>query len=112
MSFSIGPSGPRMGPGWALELFGDQAEGRAFDLKIALRLMGFLRPYRKYMLAALMLMLATSVLALAVPYLVKIAIDENIATGNIRGLTRIAIMIAAAFIGIYMGTAVQPRSFG
>ena len=107
MSFSIGPSGPRMGPGWALELFGDTPGGRAFDLKIALRLLGFLRPYRRHMLAALLLMLATSILTLAVPYLVKIAIDENIAAGNIRGLTRTAVMIAAAFVGIYMGTAAQ-----
>jgi len=107
MSFSIGPSGPRMGPGWALELFGDKPESRAFDLKIALRLLGFLRPYRKHMLAALLLMLATSILTLAVPYLVKIAIDENIAAGNIRGLTRIAVMIAVAFIGIYVGMAAQ-----
>jgi ABC-type multidrug transport system fused ATPase/permease subunit len=107
MSFSIGPSGPRMGPGWALELFGDKSEGRAFNLKIALRLLGFLRPYRKHMLAALMLMASTSILTLAVPYLVKIAIDQHIAAGNIRGLTGIAGMIAAAFVGIYMGAAAQ-----
>jgi ABC-type multidrug transport system fused ATPase/permease subunit len=107
MSFSIGPSGPRMGPGWALELFGDKPEGRVFDLKIALRLLGFLRPYRKHMLAALLLMLATSVLTLAVPYLVKIAIDQHIAAGNFQGLTRIAVMITAAFVGIYMGAAAQ-----
>jgi len=107
MTFSIGASGPRMGPGGALELFGDRPGGRAFDLKIALRLLGFLRPYRKHMLAALLLMLATSILTLAVPYLVKIAIDQHIAAGNIHGLTRIAMMITAAFVGIYIGTAVQ-----
>lgn len=107
MSFSIGPSGPRMGPGWALELFGDKPESRAFDLKIALRLLGFLRPYRRHMLAAMLLMLVTSVMTLAIPYLVKIAIDEHIATGNIRGLTRIAVMIAAAFVGVYLGSAAQ-----
>ena len=31
MSFSIGAPGPRMGPGMALERFGERAEGRAFD---------------------------------------------------------------------------------
>jgi ABC-type multidrug transport system fused ATPase/permease subunit len=59
------------------------------------------------MLAAHMLMASTSILTLAVPYLVKIAIDQHIAAGNIRGLTGIAGMIAAAFVGIYMGAAAQ-----
>jgi len=107
MNFSINPGGPRMGPGWALELFGDQPEGRAFDLRILLRLLGFLRPYRRHMLAAFLLMMITSALTLAVPYLVKIAIDQNIAVGNTSGLTRIALLIAAAFIGIYMSSAGQ-----
>ncbi len=51
MSFSIGTGGLHIGPGWALELFGDRAEGRAFDRRIALRLLGFLRPYWQRMLA-------------------------------------------------------------
>jgi hypothetical protein len=57
MSFSIGSAGPRMGPGGVLESFGDKAEGRAFDWRIAVRLMGFMRPYGRRMLAALGLML-------------------------------------------------------
>ncbi len=109
MNFSINPSGPRMGPGWALELFGDKPEERAFDLKILLRLLGFLRPFWRHMLAALLLMMITSVLTLAVPYLVKIAIDQNIAAGNTSGLTRIALLTAAAFIGIYVSNAGQRR---
>ena len=85
MNFSINPSGPRMGPGWALELFGDKPKGHTFDLRILLRLLGFLRPFWRHMLAALLLMMITSVLTLAVPYLVKIAIDQNIAAGNTTG---------------------------
>jgi len=107
MSFSINAGGPRMGPGWALELFGDKPEGGAFSLRILLRLLSFLRPFRLHMLAALFLMLITSVLTLAVPYLVKIAIDRHIAAGDIAGLTPVALLTAAAFIGIYAGSAGQ-----
>ena len=109
MSFSINPSGPKMGPSGALELFGENPEGRAFDFRILLRLLGFLRPFWPQMLAALVLMMITSALTLAVPYLVKIAIDRNIAMGDTSGLTRIALLTAAAFVGIYGSSAGQRR---
>ncbi len=107
MSFSIGTSAPRMGPGGVLESFGDKAEGRAFDRRIALRLLGFLRPYRRQMAAALALMLVTSLLSLATPYLVKVAIDTDIAQGDLPGLTRTALLIALVWGGIYVAAAGQ-----
>ena len=76
MSFSIGSSGMDMGgPRGALSRFGEEAEGRIFDRHIVIRLLGFLRPHWKRMLLAMVLMLIASGLTLAVPYLVKIAID-------------------------------------
>ncbi len=107
MSFSIGASTPRMGPGGILESFGDKPEGRAFDRRIALRLLNFLRPYRRQMAAALALMLVTSLLSLATPYLVKVAIDTNIAQGDLPGLTRTALLIALVWGGIYLTAAGQ-----
>jgi len=107
MGFSIGSSAPRMGPGGALESFGEKSEGRAFDRRIALRLLQFLRPYTRQMIAALLLMLVMSLLSLATPYLVKVAIDGNIAAGDLSGLTRTALLIAAAWGGIYVTTAGQ-----
>ncbi|OGV73123.1 MAG: ABC transporter [Lentisphaerae bacterium RIFOXYB12_FULL_65_16] len=96
-----------MGPGGVLEQFGDKTTGRAFDRRIALRLLRFLRPYWPQMLAALLLMTITSLLTLAVPYLVKIAIDRHIAAGDIPGLMHVALLIAAAFVGIYVAGAGQ-----
>lgn len=107
MSFSIGTSAPRMGPGGALERFGEKSEGRAFDRRIALRLLGFLRPYRRQMVAALALMLVASALSLATPYLVKVAIDTNIAQGDLPGLTRTALLIAAVWGALYLAAAGQ-----
>ena len=59
------------------------------------------------MAAALVLMLITSALTLATPYLVKIAIDQHIARGDAMGLARIALLMAGAFLGIYLASSGQ-----
>lgn len=107
MSMSIGSSGPRMGPGGALRGFGADVKGRAFDPRIALRLLAFIRPYWRQMLAAFALMLLNSLLTLATPYLMKVAIDRYITGGDLAGLTRTALLIAGAFVGIYLASAGQ-----
>jgi ABC-type multidrug transport system fused ATPase/permease subunit len=108
MSFSIGGGGLRMGPRGVIESFGESSEeGRAFDRRIVLRLLVFLQPHWKRMAAAFLLMLAGSGLALAAPYLVKVAIDQPIAQGDAAGLARIALLIAAAFGGLYVASAGQ-----
>jgi ABC-type multidrug transport system fused ATPase/permease subunit len=105
MSFSIGGGGFRMGPRGAIHNFGDAEEGRAFDRRIVLRLVQYLRPHGKRMAAAFVLMLIASALTLAAPYLVKVAIDQPIAQGDAAGLGRIALLIAATFVGLYIATA-------
>jgi len=106
MNISIGSSHPNMGPGGALRGFGAEAK-HALDLRIAVRLLAFLKPYRRHMLAAFGLMLVTTLLTLATPYLIKVAIDRYIAHGDMRGLTYTALLIAGAFLGSYLATAGQ-----
>ena len=60
------------------------------------RLLGYLRPYLGRVAIALVAIVAGSILQLALPWLTKIAIDQYIATGDLRGLD----WIAAAFLGI------------
>ncbi len=107
MSFSIGSTSPRMGPRGAIESFGDKVEGRAFNPRVVLRLLAYLRPHGQRMIAAFVLMLIASALTLTAPYLVKVAIDQPIAQGDPAGLTRIALMTAAAFSGLYLASAGQ-----
>jgi ABC-type multidrug transport system fused ATPase/permease subunit len=107
MSFSLSGSGPRMGPGQVLESYGGRAEGSAFNPRVALRLLAFLRPYGLPMAGALALMLVATFFTLSVPFLVKTAIDRDIAQGNLTGLARDALLIAAAFVGLYLTTAGQ-----
>ena len=107
MSFSIGASGPGMGPRQAIEGFADKVEGKAFDVQVVLQLLTFLRPFRRRMLMAALLMVVASALSLASPYLIKVAIDQPIAQGDMAGLTRIALLIVATLVGLYLASAGQ-----
>ncbi len=107
MSFSIGSTGAAMGPRSALEDFGKEAAGRAFDRRIVVRMLAYLRPHAGRMAAAFGLTLLISALTLAAPYLVKVAIDQVIAQGDWAGLSRIAMLMAATFLGIYLATSAQ-----
>jgi ATP-binding cassette subfamily B multidrug efflux pump len=107
MSISIGATGSGLGPRGAIASFGEQAEGQAFDWRVAIRLLAFLRPHRRRMVAALALMLVASALTLAAPYLVKLAIDQYIASGDVAGLVRITLLLAGVFAGIYLTSSRQ-----
>ncbi|MBN2394825.1 MAG: ABC transporter ATP-binding protein [Anaerolineae bacterium] len=109
MSISIGGRGGYGGPRGMLRSFGqhDEDEGRAFDRRIVLRLLEFLKPHWRKMLVAFVTMLITTGLSLATPYLVKIAIDQHITQGNITGLDQIALLTAVAFVGLFVTSAAQ-----
>lgn len=112
MSFSIGSHTPSMGPRGAMHRFGEKAEGRTVNLGVIVRLLAYLRPYRARMVAAFLLMVAASALTLAAPYLIKVAIDQPIAQGDLDGLNGIALLIAAAFVGLYLASLGQRYILG
>jgi ATP-binding cassette, subfamily B, multidrug efflux pump len=77
--------------------------GKAYDAALMRRLLGYLRPYKRYVALALAAIISASMLQLAQPYLIKLAIDRHIATGNPAGLDRIALaflMILFAGFGL------------
>ncbi len=78
----------------------EEVLGKAYDARLMRRLLGYLRPYLGRVAIALVAIIAGSVLQLAQPYLTKIAIDQYIATGNLRGLD----WIAAAFLAILLAS--------
>jgi ABC-type multidrug transport system fused ATPase/permease subunit len=59
------------------------------------------------MAAAFVLMLAASGLSLTAPYLIKVAIDQHIAQGDVPALGRVALLTMAVFVGLYGATAGQ-----
>ena len=76
--------------------------GKAYDAGLMRRLMGYLRPYWLAVLVALAAIVCASVLQLAHPYLMKLAIDRYIATSDVAGMDRIALL----FLGILIGSFV------
>jgi ATP-binding cassette, subfamily B, multidrug efflux pump len=106
MSFSIGSVSPGMGPRGALDRFGSSegTTGEVYNSRVVRRMLAYLIPYRWQMALAFLLMLVQSGATLLVPYLLKIAIDENITGGDLPGLQRTALEIAGAFILLYLGT--------
>ena len=68
---------------------------KGYDPEISRRLFGFLRPYRRRFTVAVMLMLVSSAAAVAGPYLVKIAIDDGMATGSVPVLRQTVLLYLA-----------------
>ncbi|MCB0114693.1 MAG: ABC transporter ATP-binding protein, partial [Caldilineaceae bacterium] len=101
MSISIGSSGTGMGPGGAMRRFGEEGESTQFSWYVLRRLLTYLAPHRVRMAGAFVAMLATTGLTLAAPYLIKVAIDEDIANGDVDGLMRTSLLLAASFVGLY-----------
>ena len=66
--------------------------GKAYDARLMRRLITYLRPYKRYVVLALVLILFESSLEVTFPWLTKIAIDQYIKAANIAGLATIAVI--------------------
>jgi ATP-binding cassette subfamily B protein/subfamily B ATP-binding cassette protein MsbA len=66
--------------------------------KVALRLMGYLKPYRYLLLGALALIVLNAATQGASPYLIGLAIDQFISQGNRVGLTQTMLLLLAVFL--------------
>lgn len=78
----------------------EEALGKACDARLMKRLMRYLWPHWVSAVAALVAISTAAVLQLAPPYLTKVAIDQHIATGDLAGLNRIALL----FLGVLIAT--------
>src|SRR5215831_18003101 len=80
----------------------EEVLGKAYDARLMRRLIQYLRPHRKFVLMAFVLIVVESVLETIFPWLTKIAIDRDIAESNLRGLTIVAatylVVLAAKFV--------------
>ena len=66
--------------------------GKAYDSRLARRLLKYLRPYRLVVAISILLLIIVSGLRLVGPYLTLVAIDQYIMTGDSAGLTPIALL--------------------
>lgn len=71
----------------------DEELGTPFSWKYCKRLLAYVKPYKKEMIITLMVMLIASVSSLLGPYLVKIAMDDSIPNGDIKGLIVVCLLL-------------------
>ncbi len=64
----------------------DEILGKAYDASLMRRLLSYLKPYRKYVVAAIVLNIIFAAMGPLRPYLTKIAIDDYIIPGDHTGL--------------------------
>jgi ATP-binding cassette subfamily B protein len=74
----------------------EEVLGKAYDARLMRRLIRYLRPYRWHVALGILLSLAISAMEAVRPYFTKIAVDENIAQGDKRGL----LITALLFVGL------------
>ena len=76
----------------------DEILGKAYDAKLMRRLLGYIKPYKKYVISAILLNIIVAALGPLRPYLTKIAIDKYIAHSDYHGLFVISIMLFGTLI--------------
>lgn len=94
------------GGGWWSYLRYDESKGRAhLDRNVLRRVLGYARPYWTYVLLVLITIVATSLLGLIPPLLIRDLIDNVLPNGdigrlNVLALAMIAIPLIDGFIGV------------
>jgi ATP-binding cassette subfamily B multidrug efflux pump len=83
--------------------------GKAYDPHIVRRLLTYLQPYRRNLLAALGLMTAATIANVSGPYFVKVAIDGGVGGRNLTVLGRAILAYAVAAMVLWVGTYLRVR---
>jgi ATP-binding cassette, subfamily B, multidrug efflux pump len=76
----------------------EDAIGSTYDLRVARRLLRYLKPYWKLVVAALSLTLLTNILVSLQPYFTKVAVDDFITPKRTDGIW----LFAFAFFGLFL----------
>jgi len=85
----------------------DEVLGRAYDARLMRRLWGVTRPHARLVVASLALFPLIAAVELLQPYLVKLAIDDHILTGDWVGLGGIAALFGGCLLALYVLRALQ-----
>jgi ATP-binding cassette subfamily B protein len=76
----------------------DEVLGKAYDSRLMKRLLTYVKPYRKYVIFAILLNVVVSALEPIRPLLTKIAIDDYILHSNYKGLMWISLLLLGSLI--------------
>ncbi len=72
--------------------------GKAYDSRLMKRLLGYIKPYKKYVMFAIFLNIVVAALGPLRPYLTKIAIDKYIANKDFHGLLIISLLLLGSLL--------------
>lgn len=89
------------GGGGGLHEYSPEEEdlGKVYDRVLMKRLLSYLKPYRLEVTLIIFLIIGNTVTRLAEPYLMKMAIDQHIKPGLLKGLEVIAFYMILALLG-------------
>lgn len=76
----------------------EEVLGKAYDAKLMRRLLGYIKPYKKYVIFAILLNIVVAALGPVRPYLTKIAIDDYIMQSDYSGLILISILLFGSLL--------------
>ena len=76
----------------------DEILGKAYDSKLMKRLLSYAKPYRKYIIFAILMNVVVASLGPIRPYLTKIAVDNYIANSDYKGLMIIGLLLLASLL--------------
>ena len=85
----------------------DEILGKAYDSRLMRRLIGYLRPYKLRAFFALLAIIAGVAFNLTQPILVKRAIDQYIAIGDLSGVATVALLYLGTLVGAFVAEFVQ-----
>ncbi len=76
----------------------EEVLGKAYDARLMRRLLGYIKPYKKYVILAIVMNIVVAALGPLRPYLTKIAVDDYIIHSNYSGLIWIAVLLFASLL--------------
>lgn len=76
----------------------DEVLGKAYDSRLMRRLLGYIKPYKKYVILAIFLNIIVAALGPLRPYLTKIAVDKYIASSDYNGLILISMLLFGSLL--------------
>jgi len=76
----------------------DEILGKAYDAKLMRRLLQYVKPYKKYVIIAILMNVLVAALGPVRPYLTKIAFDDNIKNNDFHGLLIICGILLVSLI--------------
>ena len=83
----------------------EEIAGRFYDARLMRRLMKYLAPYKFFVILSVILLIISTLFALAQPYVIKLVVDNSIAKGNLHLLMQYSliffVLILARFFVLF-----------